>query len=144
MRLDELTPEMLKKAVKIYVEAAYQRVHMPLAVKSRADIFAEHDGTVMDMLSHDIIEKISSNDASSEVDAYALRLGNEKYPHMKLMLRRDGDRYHFEADPHDEHFELESTDPEALKAHELQEHNRKLKEEIETRWREADLPTVEP
>ena len=144
MRLDELTPEMLKKAVEIYVRAAYERVHMPLAVKSRAGVFAEHDGTAMDMLSHDIVEKISSNGTSDEVAAYGLRLGNEKYPHMKLLLKHDGESCHFEADPHDEDFELESTDPEALKVHELREHNLKLKEEIETRWREADLPTVEP
>ena len=145
MKLDDITTEMMKKAIDIYVSAAYATVPVPLMVKSRIALYEENAGEDLEtMLSHDVVERVESEDEPGVNVSYAVRLGNEKYPHMKLALvRQRGDDYRFVVDAHDQLFDLESTDPDAPKAQELRDYNRRLKEEIETGWREADLPTVD-
>jgi hypothetical protein len=145
MRLDAMTTDLLREAMRIYVRAAYAHKPVPLNVKSRIEFFAEHPGEhLSDMLSHEMIERVPSEEDEDVVDSYAIRLGNEKYPHMKLALRRHGpDDYRLMVEAHDRHFEVETTNPGAPRAQELQAYNRQLKAEIEGRWREADLPVVD-
>jgi len=145
MKLEDITTEMVKKAIEIYVAAAYEGAPVPLTVNSRLVLFSGYrGGDLTDMLSHEVVERVVSETESKVVASYAVRLGNAKYPHMKLALRRGGtDDYRFVVDAHDQQFELESSEGDALKAHELQEYNRRLKREIESRWRDAEIPTVE-
>lgn len=145
MKLEDISTDMMERAIDIYVQAAYRNTPLPLMVKSRIALCGENAGDgLAGILSHDVVERVASADEPDVVGYYALRLGNEKYPHMKLGLRRhpDGD-CRFVVDAHDELFELARNDPDALRAHELREYNRTLKEAIEARWREADLPTVD-
>ena len=145
MKFDEITAEILRGAMEIYMAAAYDTKHPPLTVRNRVTLLTEHAGDdLADVLSHDLFERVVSEEDENVVECYAVRLGNEKYPHMKLALRRrTGGDYHLVVEPHDQHFEVESTDPDAPKAQELREHNRRLKERIESLWREADLPVAE-
>jgi len=143
VKLDDITTEIMKKAIDIYVSAAYANVPLPLTVKSR---IAFCDGSTGEdlkaILSHEVVERVESEDEPGVIVSYAVRLGNEKYPHMKLAIRRQrGDDYCFVVDAHDRLFDLASAHPDAPKAQELRDYNRWLKEEVETRWREADLPT---
>lgn len=145
MRLQDITRDMIREAVDIYAAAAYERKHLPLTVRNRIAFLKEHPGAALDeVLSHEMIERVTSEEDEGVVDSYRLRLGNERYPHMKLTLRRvAGDDYRLVVEAHDRHFELESNEPDALRAQHLREYNRKLKEEIESRWREADLPAMD-
>ena len=145
MTFDEISTGIIKEAMTIYIAVAYEQKHLPLGVKSRVEFFAEHaDEDLAEVLSHELIERIPSEEDETVIESYAIRLGNEKYPHMKLALRRqEGDDYRLMVEAHDRHFEVETTDPDAPKAQELQEYNRRLKAEIESRWRDADLPVAD-
>jgi hypothetical protein len=166
MRLDDITVDMLKKALDIYVAAAYQQAPLPLTVKSRVAVFREYPGAdLKDLLALDVIERTRSESDPAAVISFGVRLGNEKYPHMKLTIRRQEgvspqgfpqgprvpsgreaareDDWRFCVDSHDSAFELESTNPDALKAQELKDFNQELKGTIEALWREADLPAAE-
>ncbi len=143
MRLEDISIEMLKKALTIYVESAYEQAPLPLTVKSRVSFIREYTGDGMDgLLGHDVIERLPSGNGSTEVNCYAIRLGNDKYPHMKLTLRRVAeDDWRFAVDCHDGAFEVENAHPERPRAEELKACNRDFRDKIESLWREADLPT---
>jgi len=145
MKLGEITTAMMHQAMQIYLAAAYESRHLPLGVKARVEFVTEHASDDLEsVLSHELIERIRSEEDESVVESYAVRLGNEKYPHMKLALRRQkGDDYRLMVESHDRHFEVETSEPDAPKAQELQAYNRRLKAEIESRWREADLPVLD-
>jgi len=145
LKLDQITTGMMRKAVDVYIAAAYERSPLPVTVKSRVAFLSEHTSEdLRDVLSHDLIERAVSEEDAEVVDCYAIRLGNERYPHMKLALcRQEGDDYRLVVLPHDRHFEVESTNPDAPRAEALKGYNRRLKEEIEARWCQADLPTIE-
>jgi hypothetical protein len=145
VKLEDIPTDMVKKAIEIYVAAAYEGAPIPLTAKSRVVLFTDFTGDdLAAMLSHEVVERVASETSPRTIASYAIRLGNPQYPYMKLMLLRIGsDDFRFAVDAHDQHFELEPADHEALRAQELQEHNRRLKREIESRWRDAGIPTVE-
>jgi hypothetical protein len=143
MRLEEISAEMLKKALDIYVASAYEQAPLPLTVKSRVNFIREYAGVGLDsLLGHDVVERITSGNGSKAVTCYAVRLGNDQYPHMKLtLLRVTDDDWRFAVDCHDGAFEVENAHPERPRAQELKACNRDFREKIESLWREADLPT---
>ncbi len=145
MRLEEITLDMLRRSLDAYVAAAYSAAPLPLTVKSRLGFILEFPGeSLADLLAKDFIERTPADAETASVEAYGVRLGNDKYPHMKLVLRRaSDDDWRFAVDCHDEAFEVESTAPDKLRAQELKEYNHALREKIESLWREADLPTVD-
>jgi CheY-like chemotaxis protein len=71
---------------------------------------------------------------------YALRLGNDRYPFMKLRLVEHlfRDEYFFEVDTHDQMF----ADPSDAELARLKAYNRELKCRIEAAWEGAGLPTM--
>jgi len=145
MKFEEITTPLLKQAMDIYLAVAYAKEPPPLTVKNRVTFLSEHAGDALaDVLSHDLFERVCSEADENVIESYAIRLGNEKYPHMKLALRRqaDGD-YALMVEAHDSHFEVETDDPDAPRAQELKDYNRQLVGEIESRWRDAELPIVE-
>lgn len=75
-----------------------------------------------------------------EKDRYALRLGNETYPHMKLVFMANGDCNLFYVDAHDSHFALDSNIPGQEKLSALRKCNCELKKTIEKAWLGQDLP----
>lgn len=75
---------------------------------------------------------------------YALRLGNARYPFMKLVIQEylvDGE-FFFSVDTHDD-LDVRPTAPDFERWEELKRDNRRLKESIEQAWRSAGLPTLE-
>ena len=145
MKFEEITTALLKQAMDLYLAVAYEKKPQPLTVKNRVTFLTEHAGDALaDVLRHDLFERILSEADETVVESYAVRLGNEQYPHMKLALRRgdDGD-YGLVVEPHDQHFEVETTDPDTPRAQELKNYNQRIAEEIESRWREAELPVLE-
>ena len=73
---------------------------------------------------------------------YSLRLGNPRYPFMKLVLQEhlvEGE-YFFEVDTHDQMFELDGD--EADKFARLKRYNLEVKQLVEEAWSRRDLPTA--
>ena len=142
MRLEEITLDMVRRALDAYVGAAYEHSPLPLTVKSRVGFIREFPGaTLADLLANDFVERVPADAETAAVAAYGVRLGNDKYPHMKLTLRREtDDDWRFAVDCHDGAFEVENSSPDKLRAQELKDYNLALRAKIESLWRESDLP----
>lgn len=70
---------------------------------------------------------------------YNLRLGNENYPHMKLVFMVEGGDSVFYVDAHDSHFNLPPNMPGYDKLLALRKKNQSLKAVIEKDWSDAGL-----
>jgi hypothetical protein len=138
--LSGLPLDSLKLAVAIYLEFAYRSRPIPPAV-SRRLIWAD-DCCVAELVGRDPFER-SEKCAETGAPIFALRLGNESYPHMKLQLQPwpDGAGFMLSVNTHDQisGLRLGMVDAEAFQK--LQAENQRLKEAIERAWDQAGLPT---
>ncbi len=129
-------PALVLTAIDVYLEIAYggmtpagvaDRVN-PLRVAAHATFF---DQPCFECTGDDGAQR------------FCLRLGNPRYPFMKLILEPRPDRggYLFKADTHDRHVcpPPESGEREAFM--ELMAFNQKLAASIEQAWDERALPT---
>ncbi|MDE0891217.1 MAG: response regulator [Planctomycetota bacterium] len=139
MRLEDLTPDDILRAVEIYVERAW-------ADKSglRFDISRlQGKGTL-----EELFAEFSSPTEERKERAqhrYTLQLGNSSYPFMKFVVQEYllESEYFFSVDTHDEHVEVGEEDPDHAGWELLKRRNMALKEEIEAAWHEVGLPTHE-
>lgn len=117
-------------AAKLYLKEAYaQSVPDAMQQKMAAlQSFELRDA----MLAWDGFER--------EGGRYALRLGNDHYPHMKLVLQLAEGGPLFYVDAHDSHFDVapETSGYRELVA--LRKQNKGLKRRIEGAWSQAKLP----
>jgi len=139
MKLNQITAALLKRAIQIYLDAAYHKPeargkHWP-AINFDDVLSAE------DLLSHFIDESHYTEDVLSQ--RYVLRLGNERYPHMKFVVEEFviPNEYYIAVDTHDQ-VPVKPDDPEYAQWQELREFNRQAKKTIEDRWTEEKLPTL--
>jgi hypothetical protein len=74
---------------------------------------------------------------------YALRLGNHRYPHMKLQIQPwlNEAGFMLSVNSHDQVTGVDLSALDALAFRELQAENQRLKEAIEETWDHAGLPT---
>jgi CheY-like chemotaxis protein len=135
MRLEELTPDLLRRAFFVYLDQAWpgrEKEKMPKLVDgaSGADLLAGFTDE-------------SSRRGGSGSRRYALRLGNMRYAHMKLVLEEQlvAGLYIFLVDTHDPDIRPDFPDYDAWQA--LKEHNRRLKERIELGWHSAGIHTAQ-
>lgn len=131
--------DRLRLAVEIYLGIAYPGVELPPAVRRRLDWPPEREAP--ELFSRPPFERVSN--ALNSKAIYALRLGNARYPHMKMQVQPWEDRQGFllSVNTHDHAL---AVDPDALDASAfmaLQAENQRLKVEIEQAWDEAGLPT---
>lgn len=79
----------------------------------------------------------------SSLDRYTMRLGNRNYPFMKLLLQEHivPGEFYFGVDSHDE-MDIKPSFPDYEAWVALRKFNRVLKERIEERFAELDLPTA--
>ena len=138
--LQSLRIEALRQAVDVYLAQAYHGVEPPEVVRCRLAWDATLNAETL--LSRPPFEK-AGNNKTSGAPIYALRLGNVKYPHMKLQIQpwpnRDG--FMLSVNTHDQALSL---DPDALDLpafRALQAENQRLKEAVEQAWDDAGLPT---
>ena len=75
-----------------------------------------------------------------EENRYLLRLGNHRYPHMKLVLLLESQKPVFYVDAHDAHFTLPPDVPGYEQLLHLREANKRLKGQIEAAWTMNQLP----
>jgi len=75
-----------------------------------------------------------------EKNRYNLRLGNHRYPHMKLVFILENRNPVFYVDAHDAHFTLPPEMPGYDQLVKLRDANRKMKGVIEAAWSAEQLP----
>jgi CheY-like chemotaxis protein len=139
MRLDELTPAHVRRAVDVYVRHAF-----PPGMGGTPRVTAGDLGgaATMEQL-FERMDRLRATDVEG-CRRYSLQIGNHRYPFMKLVLEEylvTGE-YFFTADTHD-NLDVRPENPDYPAWQELKEHNRALKAEIECAWRVAGLPTLD-
>jgi hypothetical protein len=137
--LQGLPLDQLRRAVEIYLETAYPNQEPPLAVRRRLDWTPGlHAG---ELLAKPPFERVGKTPNQKLI--YALRLGNARYPHMKMQIQPWDARHGFllSVNTHDHALALDPNAPDAEAFMALQAENHRLKLAIENAWDEAGLPT---
>lgn len=134
MRLEDLSTKKIRRAVDLYLEEAYRGEALP---ERPAFLLQDEFITALDVLPE--LQDERDGDATG-ARCYALRLGNRRYPFMKLRLQEYlyQDEFFFSVDTHDQMF-VDKSDPELAR---LKEFNREIKARIEAAWEGAGIPTM--
>lgn len=138
MRLDRITIGHLRRALEIYFAESYRGQE-----KRPPEFEGEADAPITQLIEKFTDETGKQNGLPKGCGAarcYSLRLGNSKYPFMKLKLAEHlyKDEYFFSVDTHDQMF-ADQSDPELAR---LKTWNREVKCKIEAGWEGAGLPTT--
>jgi hypothetical protein len=132
--------DLLRCATDIYLRLAYPSGVLPEAVRRR-QVWRE-DCSADVLLNGPPFERAGKAPGRPS-PIYALRLGNHRYPHMKLQIEAWPNEAGFllSVNTHDHvtGIDLGAVDAEAFR--DLQSENKRLKEAIEGEWDEASLPT---
>lgn len=138
MKLSEVTPELFRKALVLFVERAYPGMQPP--AKTRID-------TTKLATSDDVLALFSleprPNPGCETAHHYVLRLGNSRYPHMKVALMEflEPGEWMWAVDTHDR-APVGPDSPDWPKWQELRLHNLRVKAEVEAAWRKNGIPTA--
>ncbi|MCK6481514.1 MAG: response regulator [Planctomycetes bacterium] len=136
MNLRDVTGGMLREAVAIYLEEAYGGAKPRRRVPDLSQAASASDALPL-------MEDESRRHADGQrARRWVLRLGNSRYPNMKLALEEYllAGEFVFTVDTHDEAVVLPG-DPDAAAWGEIRRWNLALKRRIEERWRRSGLPT---
>ena len=136
MRLEQMTPAHVRRAIALYVTHAFPEngEARPPALLSELEGIQDVEGLL------GCFERVAGGGGGCE--RYALRLGNARYPFMKLVVQEhlvDGE-YFFSVDTHD-NLEIRPDNPDYEEWERLKNYNRELKRRIEAAWDAAGLPT---
>src|SRR5262245_45454625 len=131
---------LLRRAAAAYLERADPAGVIPEVVRRRLDWPA---GSPTDQLLCGPPFERAAKPPGRQTPIYALRLGNHRYPHMKLQIQPwpNDAGFLLSVNTHDQvaGVNLGATDAQAFR--EIQTENQCLKEAIEQAWDEAGLPT---
>ncbi|MBK7877197.1 MAG: response regulator [Planctomycetes bacterium] len=137
MRLEELTPAHVRRAVALYLELAWPGSAFP---RPRITVKDLEGARTLDELFTRFERPRHAEGLSSR--RYTLRLGNARYPFMKFVVQEylvQGE-FFFSVDTHDE-LDVRSDNPDYDAWQELRRHNARLKHAIEDSWAHEHLPT---
>jgi CheY-like chemotaxis protein len=138
VRLDQLTPAHVRRAVEIYMGLAW-----PDAARANPwfdPARLEGVATLEELFG--LFSSGSDAEDGPRCQRYTLRLGNSRYPFMKFVLQEYlvDHEYFFSVDTHDA-LDIPEGSPDYDAWVELREHNQELKHRIEAAWSAAGLPT---
>ncbi|GAC1470289.1 MAG: hypothetical protein NVSMB9_15250 [Isosphaeraceae bacterium] len=138
--LHHLKIDVLRQSVRLYLEIAYPGGEIPQAVQRRIAWDADID--IARLLNNSPFEKTGKS-TTGGATIYALRLGNEHYPHMKLQIQPWANDAGFllSVNTHDQVVALDPNASDLPAFRKLQADNQRFKEAIEQAWDEAGLPT---
>ncbi len=132
--------DLLRRAAEVYLRLAYPNGVIPEPVQRR--LLWRDDCEPEALLKAPPFERVGKA-PGRPTPIYALRLGNHRYPHMKLQIQPwpNDAGFMLSVNTHDQvaGFELSSNDVQAFR--ELQLENQRIKEAIEQAWDENGLPT---
>lgn len=132
MRIEDITPDLVNLAIEIYLQHAYETEALRAAHRVHFD---------PEMAMDALLEEFEREDAN--LRAYALRLGCQHYPHMKMALWEAYYRgeFVFGVDRHDG-FDFEKTGADLEAWINIQGRNHETKLRIESAWYENGVPTL--
>ncbi len=130
------TASIIWQAIDLFLAHAYDGAP-PAAVRGRLE-------TLRHAPQDDIVQSpVFEHDRARPDARLCLRLGNQSYPHMKLIIEPapDGKHFLFKADTHDQHVQPPPKSRDGLLFAELMKQNRQIAGAIESAWEQAGLPT---
>ncbi|MGP0064831.1 MAG: hypothetical protein ACLQGP_14690 [Isosphaeraceae bacterium] len=138
--LHELRLDLLRRAVEIYLELAYSSGVVPEMVRRR--LKWREDCAADELLSGPPFE-CTGEAPGRQTSIYALRLGNARYPNMKLQIQPwpNDAGFMLSVNTHDQVAGVSLSVVDAQVFRDLQSENQRLKEAIEQAWDESGLPT---
>ena len=139
MRLEDMTPALVRRAIAIYLDLAWPGDEEPRPRITLADL--EDASTIPELFAR--FEKPRASEESA-LQRYTLRLGNRRYPFMKFVVQEYlvDEEYFFSVDTHDD-LDVRSDSPDYDAWLELKKQNLALKRRIEAAWAREGLPTNE-
>jgi hypothetical protein len=137
---DQLRLDLLRTAVETYLKIAYPSGVFPEVVRRR--LVWPEPLAIGDLLTKPPFERAGKL-PGQQTPVFALRLGNWRYPHMKLQIQPWSNTAGFmlSVNTHDQVGALDTGAADAEAFRELQAENQRLKENIEQAWDDAGLPT---
>lgn len=138
--LQNLRIDVLRQAVAIYMALSYPDGVLPAIVAGRLDW--PNEANAEKLLSKSPFETAGAN-KSTGTPIFALRLGNARYPHMKLQIQPwpNSSGFLLSVNTHDQVLALDPSAQGLSAFKEIQTENQRLKEVIEQAWDDAKLPT---
>lgn len=143
MELRDFDRALFEQAVRLYLDEAYSDAPIPQAVQARLALPAGE--TLAEMAAADAFERTPPDGPPAQCTRIRLRLGNRRYPHMKLGVDRVADTpdWVLMADCHDDKLLSVAGGAERAAVESLVRQNADVKTRVERRWTEAGLPTFE-
>jgi hypothetical protein len=132
--------DLLRTAVGLYLNLAYPSSEIPPAVQRRL-VWSE-TANPDELLTRPPFERAGKM-PGHQGPIYALRLGNSRYPHMKLQIQPwpNSAGFMISVNTHDQVAVMDVATADAEAFRQLQMENQDLKERIERAWEEEGLPT---
>jgi hypothetical protein len=142
-RLTDISRAAFEEAVRIYLEEAYGEGKVSERVRGRLQWPA--GDTLADIAAGAVFERVPPDAPPAACRGIRLRLGNPRYPHMKLGIDRvpHTDDWVLTVDCHDRMLAQAANEAEQGLVHEVIRCNAEVKGRIERRWAAAGLPTFE-
>ena len=138
--MGRLRLDLLHAAVATYLKTAYPSGQIPDAVRRRL-IWPE--GVAAEELLNRLPFERAGKMPGHQSPIFALRLGNLRYPHMKMQIQpwSNAAGFMLSVNTHDQVAGLDMGAADAQAFRSLQAENQRLKEAIEQSWDEQGLPT---
>jgi hypothetical protein len=138
--LPQLRLDVLRRAVEVYLGFAYEACTLPEVIQRRLEWDPGVDAGAL--LARPPFERVGKAGPGAQA-IVALRLGNTRYPHMKLQIQPwpNAAGFLLSVNTHDQVLSLDANSPDAPAFRALQGENQRLKEAIEQAWDQAGLPT---
>ena len=138
--LGALRIDVLRRAIAIYMGLAYADREPPEVIRRRLRWPEGADAATL--LINPPFERVARAGGEAPT-VFALRLGNARYPHMKLQVQTWPNPAGFllSVNTHDQVLALDPGADDADAFRSLQAENQQLKEAIESAWDAAGLPT---
>jgi hypothetical protein len=132
--------DVLRRAVEVYLDFAYASCALPDLVRRRLEWPADADAATL--LPRPPFERVGKAGPGAHA-IFALRLGNARYPHMKLQIQPwpNAAGFLLSVNTHDQVLSLDPSSADAPAFRSLQAENQRLKEAIEAAWDQEGLPT---
>ena len=143
--LQHLRIDVLRRSVEVYLALAYPSGPPPEGIRRRLEwsVDADSDIDAATLFARPPFERVGKAAGAGGASIYALRLGNTRYPHMKLQIQPwpNAAGFLLSVNTHDQVLALDPNAADAPAFRELQAENQRLKEAIEQAWDQSGLPT---